>query len=197
MWERPLFQDDTLWMLCLLDSRWRGALSTLKSLMCQRYVLTTSIMEMLGSQLASMVSFLHSQAERNKHISVSRIISIQICMHLPSDVSIWTCFNSHKHAHTPHTHLEHGRNFTKFGNYFFPPVDTSHAGKCEQTVRVVSPSGRNLPVDIKEGKNFTYNVSYVPTESGQHRVYLLYNNIEFPGKRFSLIFTATVTTQLV
>lgn len=98
-----------------------------------------------------------------------------------------------------HIHLIHTWNVAETSqsletNFF--PVDTSHAGKCEQTVRVVSPSGRNLPVDIKEGKNFTYNVSYVPTESGQHRVYLLYNNIEFPGKRFSLILTATVTIGL-
>lgn len=104
--------------------------------------------------------------------------------------------HTNMHTFTSYT-LGTWQKLHKVWKLFFPPVDTSHAGKCEQTVRVVSPSGRNLPVDIKEGKNFTYNVSYVPTESGQHRVYLLYNNIEFPGKRFSLIFTATVTKQLV
>ncbi|KAK7485457.1 hypothetical protein BaRGS_00023267, partial [Batillaria attramentaria] len=59
-------------------------------------------------------------------------------------------------------------------------VDTSRAGKCEQSVRVVSPSGRNMPVDVKETPNHGYNVSYIPTESGQHRIFLAYNSLELP-----------------
>lgn len=64
-------------------------------------------------------------------------------------------------------------------------VDTSRAGKCEQSVRVVSPSGRNVHTDIKETANHGYNVSYVPNESGQHRIFLTYNSLELPGSPFT------------
>ncbi|XP_070173163.1 filamin-B-like isoform X5 [Littorina saxatilis] len=63
-------------------------------------------------------------------------------------------------------------------------VDTTRAGKCEQTVRVVSPSGRNIPVDIREVSS-GYNVTYIPNESGQHRVFLTYNSLELPGSPFT------------
>ena len=61
-------------------------------------------------------------------------------------------------------------------------VDTSRAGKCEQTVRVVSPSGRNVHANITETSANTYNVSYIPNESGQHRIFLTYNSLELPGR---------------
>ncbi|KAL8600676.1 hypothetical protein ACOMHN_006742 [Nucella lapillus] len=64
-------------------------------------------------------------------------------------------------------------------------VDTSRAGKCEQTVRVVSPTGRGIPVNISETSAYSYNVIYEPSESGQHRIFLTYNSLELPGSPFT------------
>ena len=61
-------------------------------------------------------------------------------------------------------------------------MDTSRAGKCEQSVRVVSPSGSSVPVNIAEVSMYGYDVTYEPTESGQHRIFLTYNSLELPGK---------------
>ncbi|XP_076435460.1 filamin-B-like isoform X2 [Babylonia areolata] len=64
-------------------------------------------------------------------------------------------------------------------------VDTSRAGKCEQTVHVVGPTGRGIPVHVAETSTYGYNVTYEPSESGQHRIFLTYNSLELPGSPFT------------
>ncbi|XP_048246440.1 filamin-B-like isoform X6 [Haliotis rufescens] len=64
-------------------------------------------------------------------------------------------------------------------------VDCSQAGKADQSIWVVSPSGRNVPVDIQENRPAEYAVSYVPHEVGRHKVHLTYGAMEHPGSPFT------------
>ncbi|XP_046560616.1 filamin-C-like isoform X2 [Haliotis rubra] len=64
-------------------------------------------------------------------------------------------------------------------------VDCSQAGRAEQSIWVVSPSGRNVPVDIQETRPAEYAVSYVPHEVGRHKIHLTYGALEHPGSPFT------------
>ncbi|XP_076454335.1 filamin-C-like isoform X1 [Babylonia areolata] len=64
-------------------------------------------------------------------------------------------------------------------------VDTSEAGVCDQSVRVVSPSGDNVPVSVSETSAGCYSVTYLPTEGGPHNIFLTYNNVQLPACPFS------------
>ncbi|XP_067668832.1 filamin-A-like isoform X1 [Haliotis asinina] len=64
-------------------------------------------------------------------------------------------------------------------------VDASQAGRAEQSIWVVSPSGRNVPVDVQETRASEYAVSYVPHEVGRHKIHLTYGALEHPGSPFT------------
>ncbi|KAL8594781.1 hypothetical protein ACOMHN_047499 [Nucella lapillus] len=64
-------------------------------------------------------------------------------------------------------------------------VDASEAGECEQSVRVVSPSGSNPAVSVSETAPRCYNIAYLPSEGGPHAIHLTYNSVQMPGCPFT------------
>ncbi len=55
-------------------------------------------------------------------------------------------------------------------------IDTKEAGVSTLQVRVVGPDNKELPLDKKQPDENTHNISYKPTQPGQHTVYILYGN---------------------
>ncbi|XP_033731254.1 filamin-C-like isoform X1 [Pecten maximus] len=59
-------------------------------------------------------------------------------------------------------------------------VDLADAGSLESSIRVVSPSGRNVKCSV--GGDYLKSVTYVPDEGGPHNIYITYAGFELPGK---------------
>ncbi|GFR83448.1 filamin-A [Elysia marginata] len=57
-------------------------------------------------------------------------------------------------------------------------VDCTQAGKGNQEIRIESPSGRNVPFEVVENPPLEHHVTYTPTESGQHKIFISYSNME-------------------
>nr|KAI8751172.1 filamin-B [Biomphalaria glabrata] len=65
-------------------------------------------------------------------------------------------------------------------------LDCTHAGKSEHDIRIMSPSGRNVPYNIDEHTPLEYSVWYTPIESGQHKIFVSYGGMELNGNRCEL-----------
>uniref|UniRef100_A0A2C9JF60 Calponin-homology (CH) domain-containing protein n=1 Tax=Biomphalaria glabrata TaxID=6526 RepID=A0A2C9JF60_BIOGL len=63
-------------------------------------------------------------------------------------------------------------------------LDCTHAGKSEHDIRIMSPSGRNVPYNIDEHTPLEYSVWYTPIESGQHKIFVSYGGMELNGSPF-------------
>ena len=66
-------------------------------------------------------------------------------------------------------------------NVFSLLVDYSSAGQAEFAVKITSPSGQKIPLDVQENNN-KKEIFYIPTEAGKHKIYVTYGGIDIPGK---------------
>jgi len=60
-------------------------------------------------------------------------------------------------------------------------VNVAEAGEGSMEISVTSASGRNLPHDVQSVSSGMYEVSFTPTESGNHRANVLFNGEHVPG----------------
>ena len=64
-------------------------------------------------------------------------------------------------------------------------VDVGEAGEGSMEISVMPPtSGRNLHNDVQQVSNAMFEVSFTPTEPGNHRAHVLFNGEHVPGSVF-------------
>jgi len=61
-------------------------------------------------------------------------------------------------------------------------VNVAEAGEGSMEISISPPtSGRSLPNDVQQVSSAMFEVSFTPTESGNHRAQVLFNSQHVPG----------------
>lgn len=65
-------------------------------------------------------------------------------------------------------------------------VVSKDAGKADLSVKIYGPSGREIPVELLDSYD-GQKIRFTPTESGKHRLHIMYGGEDIPGSPFTFM----------